>query len=54
MEIQIVSGTMYASEPSFIVNVGIFIAGSISHLGSTEDCWKCNYPWVVLVMINNM
>jgi hypothetical protein len=38
MGIQIVSGAIYASEPSFIVDVGIFVAGSISHLGSTEDC----------------
>jgi hypothetical protein len=35
--IQIVSGAIYASEPSFIVDVGIFVAGSTSHLGRTED-----------------
>ena len=38
MGIQIGSGAIYALEPSYIVNVGIFVAGSTCHLGLTEDC----------------
>jgi hypothetical protein len=41
MGIQIVSGAIYALEPSFVVDVGIFVAGSTGHLGWTEDCAPC-------------
>ena len=37
MGIRIVSGAIYASEPSFMVDVGIFVAGSTGHLSWTED-----------------
>jgi hypothetical protein len=37
MGIQISSGAIYESEPSFIVDVGIFVAGSTDHPGWTED-----------------
>jgi hypothetical protein len=33
MGIQISSTAIYASEPSYIINVGIFVAGSTGHLG---------------------
>ena len=33
MGIQIGSTAIYTSEPSYIVNVGIFVAGSTGHLG---------------------
>jgi hypothetical protein len=37
MGIQIGSTAIYASEPSYIVNVGIFVAGTTGHLGWSED-----------------
>ena len=33
MGIQIGSTVIYASEPTYIVNVGIFVAGLTGHLG---------------------
>jgi hypothetical protein len=33
MGIQIGSTAIYTSEPSYIINVGIFVAGSTGHLG---------------------
>ena len=41
MGIQIGSTTIYASEPSFFVNVGIFVAGPTGHFGWTEDHAPC-------------
>ena len=45
MGIRIVSGAIYASELSFMVDVGIFVAGSTGHLGSTED--RAPFPIVM-------
>ena len=41
MGIQIVSGAIYASEPSFMVDVVIFVGDSTGHLGWTEDHDPC-------------